>query len=189
MRIGLILLPLVLLSAASILHAQTKVSDPLPLPDGVEQSEAMRETLKRMQIQREEEDFARMVKRGRQIREKVEELVKATAGVSPRGEATAISRIPSERLIQTRLPHQTDKLLREMEKLARQIRSESGGSSQEESLPIPATVSEAVDQLVEASTRLNEALAKTSRRVVSVKVIEAATKVIELTRHLRSHLA
>ena len=189
MRVGLILLPLVLLSAAGILHAQTKVTDPLPLPDGVEQSEAMRETLKRMQIQREEEDFARMVKRGRQIREKVEELVKSLAG-APRIEGpTASLRVPSEQPARIRLPQQTEKLLREMEKLARQIRSESGGSSQEESLPIPATVSEAVDQLVEASTRLNEALAKTSRRVVSVKVIEAATKVIELTRHLRSHLA
>ena len=89
MRIGLILLPLVLLSAASILHAQTKVSDPLPLPDGVEQSEAMREALKRMQIQREEEDFARMVERGRQLREKAEELVKSLAGDAPTEGSTA----------------------------------------------------------------------------------------------------
>jgi hypothetical protein len=189
MRIGLILLPLLLLSAASILHAQTKVSDPLPMPDGVEQSEAMRETLKRMQIQREEEDFARMVERGRQLREKVEEFVKSLAGDAPIEGSTVSRSVPSRQPSRVRLPQQTEKLLREMEKLARQIRSESGGSSQEESLLIPATVAEAVEQLVEASTRLNEALAKTSRRVVSVKVIEAATKVIELTRHLRSHLA
>jgi hypothetical protein len=189
MRIGLILLPLVLLSAASILHAQTKVSDPLPLPDGVEQSEAMREALKRMQIQREEEDFARMLERGRQLREKVEELVKSLSGDAPIEGSTSSRRVPSGQPARARLPQQTGKLLREMEKLARQIRSESGGSSQEETLPIPATVAEAVDQLVQASTRLNEALAKTSRRVVSVKVIEAATQVIELTRHLRGHLA
>jgi hypothetical protein len=185
MRIGLILLPLVLLGAASILHAQTKVSDPLPLPDGVEQSETMREALKRMQIQREEEDFARMLERGRQLGKKVEELVKSLAGDTP----TEAWRVPSGHPTRARHPQQTEKLLREMEKLARQIRSESGGSSQEESLPIPATVAEAVDQLVQASTRLNEALAKTSRRVVSVKVIEAATQVIELARHLRGHLA
>ena len=189
MRIGLILLPLVLLSAVSLLHAQTQVSDPTPLPEGLEQSEALRETLKRMQIQREEEEFSRMVERGRQLREKVDEFAQSLAGDSLIEASTKPLRVPSKRPSRARLPQQTDKLLREMEKLARQIRSESGGSSQEESLPPPATVAEAIDQLVQASTRLNEALAKTSRRVVSVKVIEAATKVIELTRHLRGHLA
>lgn len=189
MRIGLILLPLVLLCAATILHAQTKVSDPLALPEGIEQSEALRETLKRMQIQREEEDFAKMVERGRRLREKVEEFVESLAGHSSIEGSTRLLRVPSGRPSRPRLPQQTEKLLREMEKLARQIRSDSGGSSQEESLSIPETVAEAIDQLVEASTRLNDALAKTSRRVISVKVIEAATKVIELTRHLRGQLA
>ena len=77
-----------------------------------------------------------------------------------------------------------------MEKFARQIRSESGGSGEPETKigNGEEKIETLVELLVESSERLKQALARTSRRVVSIGVVEAAGDVIELTRRLRLHL-
>jgi hypothetical protein len=77
-----------------------------------------------------------------------------------------------------------------MEKFARQIRSESGGSGEPETRigNGEEKIETIIELLVESSERLKQSLAKTSRRVVSIGVVEAAGDVVELTRRVRLYL-
>src|ERR1051326_3807138 len=79
---------------------------PPPPPD--EQNETFLDTLKRMQIKREEEEHKKLVEKALQIKEAAEDLNKEGDG--------------------QHLQRTADKKLREIEKSAKQIRSESGGS-------------------------------------------------------------
>ncbi|MCI0336441.1 MAG: hypothetical protein L0226_02605 [Acidobacteria bacterium] len=136
-----------------------------------EQNETMIDTLKRMQIKREENEHKKLLEKGTQIKEEAESLAREVKDQS------------SERL-----PHTAEKKLKEIEKFAKQIRSESGGS-QDEPLDLhPTNLAEALKQLCEASERLNANLAKTSRRVVSLAVVDDATEVIQLIKILRGYL-
>jgi hypothetical protein len=86
------------------------------------------------------------------------------------------------------LPRAAEKKIKEIEKFARQIRSDSGGSQDEPLDPPPSNLAETLEQLIAASERLNENLGKTSRRVVSVAVVDSATEVIQLAKILRNYL-
>jgi hypothetical protein len=134
-----------------------------------EQNETMLDTLKRMQIKREENEHKKILEKGEQIQEEANLLLRDLNG-------------------RTQLPRATEKRIKNIEKFARQIRSDSGGSEDEPLDSIPSNLVETIKQLCEVSDRLNANLAKTSRRVVSLAVVSDATEIIQLTKLLRSYL-
>ena len=137
-------------------------------PPTEEQNETMRDTLKKMQIKREEDEHKKIVAKGSQIKESAETLTKEAAN--------------------GHLPKAAEKLLKDIEKSAKQIRSEAGGSEDEPLDSPPDNLADALKRLKETSERLNERLAKTSRRVISVAVVGDATEVIQLVKLLRTYL-
>ncbi|HKQ74682.1 MAG TPA: hypothetical protein VJ810_13405 [Blastocatellia bacterium] len=138
-------------------------------PPVEEQNETMLDTLKRMQIKREENEHKKLLEKGEQIKLDAETLTKqAGAGF---------------------LPREGEKKLREIDKAARQIRSEFGGAGDDKPLePLPANLDITLKQLGDASERLNKHLSKTSRRVISVSVVEVATEITQLVKILRGYL-
>jgi len=159
------LFALVFLTAISA-RAQSTSSQPLP-PE--EQNESFRDTLKRMQIKREEEEHKKLLERALQIKEATEALVKEAQG--------------------SRLKQTAEKKLREIEKSARHIRSESGGSEDNQKRESqPADLTEALKQLNEAGERLHSSMEKTSRHVVSAAVVATATEIIHLVKIVRGFL-
>ena len=131
-------------------------------PPAEEQNETMLDTLKRMQIKREEDEHKKILDKGAQIERDAESLAKEA--------------------VNGHLPRAGEKKLREIEKAARQIRSEFGGGGDGAPLdPMPAN-------LDDASERLNKHLSKTSRRVISVSVVEVANDVTQLVKILRGYL-
>jgi hypothetical protein len=157
---------LCLLLIASAAGAQS--SGPGDPPVG-EQNETMLDTLKRMQIKREENEHKKILEKGEQIKLDAETLAKE-AGAE-------------------RLPREGEKKLRVIEKAARQIRSEFGGAGDDKPLdPLPANLDVALKRLGDASERLNKHLSKTSRRVISVSVVEVANEITQLVKVLRGYL-
>jgi hypothetical protein len=134
-----------------------------------EQNETMRDTLKRMQIKREENEHKKILEKGEQIEEEANLLLRDLHG-------------------RTQLPRATEKRLKNIEKFARQIRSDSGGSEDEPLDSIPSNLTDTLKQLCEVSERMNANLARTSRHVVSLAVVDDATEVIQLAKLLRKYL-
>ncbi len=139
------------------------------VPPEEEQNETMRDTLKRMQIKREENEHKKLLEKGEQIKLEAENLAKTSVG--------------------GRLPREVEKKLREIEKSARQIRSDFGGSGDDDALEsLPNNLNDALKQLNDSSEQLNKHLSKTSRRVVSITVIEVANEITQLVKILRGYL-
>ncbi|MGH9800317.1 MAG: hypothetical protein ACRD82_08135 [Blastocatellia bacterium] len=145
---------------------QTAGSGQTPPPD--EQNETMIDTLRRMKIKREEDEHKKTLSKGFQIKQDAQALAKDA--------------------INGRLPQSAEKRLKEIEKSAKQIRTEFGGSKDEELESPPKTQDDALKQLNETSTRLNERLAKTSRQVISIAVVESSTDIIQLVKILRTYM-
>ena len=157
---------LCMLLIASAAGAQSPSADN---PPAEEQNETMRDTLKRMQIKREEAEHKKILDKGAQIERDAESLAKEAAN--------------------GHLPRAGEKTLREIEKAARQIRSEFGGGGDDIPLdPMPASLDDALKRLDDASERLNKHLSKTSRRVISVSVVEVANEVTQLVKVLRGYI-
>jgi hypothetical protein len=79
------------------------------------------------------------------------------------------------------------KRLERLEKLARKIRSNAGGSDDEEGLSDPPVkVEGAVTRLVKLTGDLKESVSKTSRLVVSANVIERSNEMLELIHYIRA---
>ncbi len=79
------------------------------------------------------------------------------------------------------------KKLERMEKLARKIRGQIGGSDDDQVIEDPPReLTAAVSRLAETSEDLQKCVLKTSRHVVSTSIIERANEVIELIRYIRS---
>jgi hypothetical protein len=133
-----------------------------------EQNETMLDTLKRMQIKREEDEHKKILEKGVQIERDAESLAKEA--------------------VNGHLPRAGEKKLREIEKAARKIRSEFGGGDDTPLDQMPASLDDALKQLDDASERLNKHLSKTSRRVISVSVVETANEVNQLAKILRGYL-
>ena len=164
MMIRILLSIICLLLIASAAGAQSS-GDP-PIED---QNETMLDTLKRMQIKREENEHKKILEKGEQIKLDAETLAKESGA--------------------GRLRREDDKKLREIEKAARQIRSEFGGAGDDNQLdPSPSNLDEALKQLDDASERLNKHLSKTSRRVISISVVEVANEIAQLVKILRGYL-
>jgi hypothetical protein len=140
-------------------------------PPAEEQNETMLDTLKRMQIKREEAEHKKILEKGERIKLDAETLAKTAAqGSLPRG-------------------GESEKKLREIDKAARQIRSDFGGAGDDNPLdPPPGNLDDALKQLNDASDRLNKNLSKTSRRVISVTVVEDANQITQLVKILRGYL-
>lgn len=156
-----------LLLTASLGTAQSS-ANPAAKPEE-EQNEAFRDTLKKMQIKREEDEHKKLVRAAEEVRDNAELLLKDAAG--------------------DKLPKSSEKKLKEIEKGAKKIRSESGAGSGDDKLePVPATLEAALKQLSEASKRLHAGMEKTSRHVMSAVVVSEATEVIQLVKLLRSYL-
>jgi hypothetical protein len=144
----------------------SKNTDPLVTE---EQNETFRDTLKKMQIKREEEEHKKLLRKAEQIKTDAGALQKEVSGEKLRRDA--------------------DKLLREIEKNARHLRSESGGGNNDHQLEsVPDSLESAVSQLVESGEKLQTAMSKTSRHVVSAAVITHATDVLLLVKILRGYL-
>ncbi|MCG3161504.1 MAG: hypothetical protein JMDDDDMK_02687 [Acidobacteria bacterium] len=166
MNLRIPLLILCLLFIAPAVWAQTAGAGDPPAED---QNETMRDTLKRMQIKREESEHKKILDKGAQIKLDAEDLAKEAAN--------------------NHLPRAADKKLREIEKAARQIRSEFGGGGDDSPLdPMPNGLDDALKSLNDASERLNKHLSKTSRQVISVTVVEVATEITQLVKVLRGYL-
>jgi hypothetical protein len=157
---ALMLIPL----ASSEARAQSAGVPPDPVED---QSEAFRDTFKRMQIKREEEEHKKLLEKAAQIKEMAGTLAKENHG--------------------RRLSSSSEKKLKEIEKAARHIRSESGGSDDNRQLDSPpGTLAEALKRLGTASERLQASIEKTSRHIVSAAVISEATEIIHLVKLIRN---
>jgi hypothetical protein len=157
---------LCMLFIASAVGAQSAGEDKLR-PE--EQNETMRDTLKRMQIKREEEEHKKVLDKGARIERDAESLAKEA--------------------VNGHIPRTGEKTLRDIEKAARQIRSEFGGGGDDTPLdPMPASLDDALKRLDDASERLNKHLSKTSRRVISVSVVEVANEVTQLVKVLRGYI-
>ncbi len=79
------------------------------------------------------------------------------------------------------------KKLEKLEKLARRIRSEAGGSEDEVRIEKrPGDLLEAMNCVAEVSASLNEKVQETPRQVVSATIIDKANVLLELIRIVRS---
>lgn len=134
-----------------------------------DQGEAFRDTMVRMQIKREEDEHKKRLEKASKIRGLASDLVKD----SEKG----------------RLTGSADKKLRDIEKAARQIRSELGGSNDDTPLESPPdSLNKAVHQMDTLSGQFNASLEKTSRQVVSATVLAEASEIIQLVKIIRSFL-
>ena len=80
------------------------------------------------------------------------------------------------------------KKLERLEKLARKIRSEAGGSGDDVALdPPPREIDSALARLAEISDKLRKGVENTPRQVVSASVIEHTNEVLELIRYVRTY--
>lgn len=156
-----------ILIAATAVVAGAQSVDPGPSVSP-EQSEGFRDTLVRMRIKREEEEHRKLVDKAGQIADLAGDLERKAEG--------------------GRLPRSQEKKIREIEKYAKQIRSEFGGGGDQPLEDKPASLDQALRQLQDLSERLKNGMSKTSRRVVSAGVITDASEIIELARILRSYL-
>jgi hypothetical protein len=139
----------------------------VPTP-AAEQNETFRDTLVKMRIKREEEEHKKNVTKAEQIKTFAAELLKAASANS--------------------LPRLTDKKLKDIEKNARNIRSDSGGY---EDMPLedpPDNLNATLKRLDESSEKLFKLMEKTSRHIVSVAVCAQTTEILQLTKLLRTYL-
>lgn len=79
------------------------------------------------------------------------------------------------------------KNLERLEKLARRIRGYSGGSDDKAVIEdLPPDVAQSLTRLAEVSSRLHQEIERTSRQVVSAKIIYSANELLALVRHVRA---
>lgn len=133
-----------------------------------EQNETFRDTLVRMRIKREEEEHKKTVAKAEQIKTNAEELLKSAE--------------------QKSLPRTAEKLLKEIEKNARNVRSDLGGGGDAVLEDTPENLAAALKRLDETGDRLKKLVEKTSRHVVSYTACAEATEIIQLAKLLRTYL-
>lgn len=78
------------------------------------------------------------------------------------------------------------KKLERLEKLARKIRNEAGGSDGDVTIEdVPSQIEPALTRLAEVSDKVRKGVEKTPRQVVSASVIEQANELLEIIRYVR----
>lgn len=131
-------------------------------------SEGFSDTLRRMQIKRAEEEHKKLVKSAQQ--------------------AAEIASTLHENSDSTKLDQKAEKKLKEIEKAAKQIRNNIGGSNDDKDFIAPKTLDEAIKQLAETSQTLSQQMEKTSRQMISATIIITASDVMRLVKLLREYL-
>lgn len=169
---------LVLFCCALKVSAQTQPVTPLPTPDPAkaEKSDSsddrtlgsMEDEMRvRRQIKLAEKEYQDNVGRAREVAELGAELHEAAE------EGRSFGR------------EETKKLER-LEKLAKKIRTEAGGSNEDDPLNNPpGKLEAALSRLAEVSDSLRKTVEKTPRQVISAAVIEQANVILQLTRVAR----
>jgi hypothetical protein len=132
-------------------------------------SEGFHDTLRRMQIKRAENEHKKRVEDARLAAQLAETLAKEAE--------------------QNRLDRAAEKKLRDIEKAAKRIRSDAGGSDDDKPLENPpANLPDALKLMTEVSKRLSDVMGKTSRHVISAEVISNASELIRLVKLAREYL-
>lgn len=79
------------------------------------------------------------------------------------------------------------KKLDRLEKVTRKIRSEAGGSDDDEELKdAPAQLEKALERIAEVSEAVHQGVEKTPRQVVSADLIERTNELLEIIRFVRA---
>lgn len=169
---GLLLVVFFLAGLAVVTNAQSGAAIHPPAAQGDREMQgpnsAAEEMRYRAMVRHEENSHKEMVERA----EEVEQI-----GASLRAAFTQNQALGRDEL----------KKLERMEKLARKIRGNAGGSDDEEKLKDPpAKLDAAVTRLAEVSEKLHKSVQKTTRLVVSASVIESANELLELIQHIRT---
>ena len=168
LRYSLIVVGLMIgFGATPIARAQTANAGATSAPPE-EQNETFRDTLVRMRIKREEDEHKKLVEKGTIIKDLTAKLTADAVGNS--------------------LPRAAEKSLREIEKSARYIRTQSGGGTDEPLEAPPANLADALKQLGEAGDKLTAKLDKTSRHVVSIPAVTDASEIIQLVKIMRGFI-
>jgi hypothetical protein len=132
-------------------------------------SEGFHDTLRRMQIKRAENEHKKRV---------------ADAQL-----AAELSAALAKEAEQSRLDRAAEKKLRDIEKAAKRIRSDAGGSDDDKPLENPpANLPDALRLMTEVSKRLSDVMSKTSRHVISAEAISEASELIRLVKLAREYL-
>jgi flagellar biosynthesis chaperone FliJ len=134
-------------------------------------SEGFNDTLVRMKIKREEEAHKKLVKSSQQAADIAERLKQHIQGKS-----------------RDRLDRGAEKKLKEIEKAAKQIRNNVGGSNDDDDFEVPKTLEEAVNRLNETSQLLSQQMEKTSRHMISAPIIVSASDMLRLVKILRGYI-
>lgn len=156
-------------------HAQIRADDSLDASNTPRNAQPQHpnpadEMRYRAAVKHEEEEHREVVERAEEIGEISGELLK-------RFEA------------QQNLGRDDLKSLERIEKLARKIRGNAGGSDGEPALESPpAALGAAVERLTELSGQLADGVKKTSRMVVSAKVIQRSNEVIQVVKIIKNFL-
>ena len=134
-------------------------------------SEGFNDTLRRMAIKRQEEEHKKLVKSSQQAAEIADRLSQDIQGEK-----------------RDTLGRGAEKKLKEIEKAAKQIRNNVGGSNDDKEFETPKTLDDAVTRLTDTSKRLSEQMGKTSRHITSATIIVSASDMLRLIKILRTYI-
>jgi hypothetical protein len=85
------------------------------------------------------------------------------------------------------LSHDDFKKLDRLEKVTRKIRSQAGGSDDEEELKdAPQKLDTALSRIAQVSEAVHKGVVETPRQVVSAELIERTNELLEIIRHVRT---
>jgi membrane-associated HD superfamily phosphohydrolase len=180
---GLMVFVSILFASSIVASAQTSQSKPAPTPDpgNAQKTSTTSDDVAPLGPMEEEMRAKRAIKLAE--KEYKDNLNRAR-------EAAQISAQLRDSYKQNRsLTRDDNKRLERLEKLAKRIRSEAGGSSEDASPGEPPRELEAtVARLAELSEALRKSVENTPRQVVSASVIEQANVILELIKFTRNFL-
>ena len=83
--------------------------------------------------------------------------------------------------------HDDLKKLERLEKIAKRVRSEAGGSDGEDLIEVtPKDLETAFDMLADSSENMRKGVEKTPRQVISASVIEQSNKLLQIIRFVKA---
>jgi hypothetical protein len=175
-----LLLTLILLACSFTVRAQSQLPTPLPSPtisssndksDSSDDKAGLGSMAEEMQAKRQiklaEKTYKENVERAREVAELGAQLYETVEEGKAFGEKES-------------------KKLERLEKLAKKIRTEAGGSEEDDVLNNPpGKLDAALSRLAEVSDSLFKAVQKTPRQVISAAVIQQANVVLQLSKVTR----
>lgn len=164
-----------LLAAIQVIPQTRKPVDPLPtnadrnVPDDEQNGSSMADEMRiKREIMYAEKEHRQKLDRAKETSELAQQLATSFKGKSS-------------------LDRDDIKKLEKLEKLAKWLRSEAGGSDNEVNLEKkPTNASEAICAIAEVSTALSNLVKETPRQVISASIIDKANVLLELIQIARS---